>query len=108
MESTPIQNFVSVHTVDVEILLWVHEKYDLLVALRKFRGSPKSAGFSLLALWIYVTNFMAIHPIVVEIFQSRPKWFTAIQTNITYSTSMANKARTKHGNLYDSYDLLFH
>ncbi len=40
---------------------------------RKVRGSPKSLGFIFWATWISGSNFI---PIVVEMFQSGPKWWT--------------------------------
>lgn len=49
-----------------------------MVALRgKFKESPKLLGLIFWAPWISVPNVIAIHQIVVEIFQSRPKWWPA-------------------------------
>ena len=42
----------------------------------KVRGSLTSLGFLLWVLRISVANFMALHPIVGEIFQSEQKWWT--------------------------------
>ncbi len=39
----------------------------------KVRGSPKSVDFILWASWMSALNLTAIHPVVVEIFQSGPK-----------------------------------
>ncbi len=44
------------------------------------RGSPKSVEFILWGTWTSVQNFMAIHPIVVEIFHSGPKWWIDLVT----------------------------
>ncbi len=43
-------------------------------------GSPKSAGFILWGPWLSVHHFMAVHPVVVEIFQSGPKHRTGTFT----------------------------
>ncbi len=45
-------------------------------ARAKAMGSPKSLGFILWEPLMSLPNFMAINPIVVEIFQSGPKWWT--------------------------------
>ncbi len=48
----------------------------------KVKGSPKLLQFILWGPWMSEPNFIAIHPVVVEIglFQSRPKWWTDQQT----------------------------
>ncbi len=43
------------------------------------KGSPKPLGFILWGAWMSVPNFTVIHQIVVEIFQSGPKWWTGRQ-----------------------------
>ncbi len=45
----------------------------------KVKGSLKSIGFILWGPWMSVQNVMVVHPIVVEIFQSGPKWGTVRQ-----------------------------
>lgn len=70
----------------------------------KVRGS--SLGFVLQALWTSVLNFMAIHPVVLEIYQSELKWWENWPTDISISIAMLlawlkavlrwNRPRTYH------------
>lgn len=52
---------------------------------RRPHSHAESLGFIIWESWMSVQNFMAIHHIVVEIFQPRPKWWTDRN-----SASMAN------------------
>ncbi len=57
------------------IKYWTDLNFDLLVALEeKVGGSPKLLQFILRGTRMSLQNFMTIHPVVVEIFQSGPKW----------------------------------
>lgn len=51
---------------------------------KRLEGSPKPAWFILWGPWISVQNVMAIHPVVVAIFQSGPKRWMDLLTNIRH------------------------
>ncbi len=54
-------------------------------ATRKSQGITKVIRIHPLGTWMSVQTFMAIHPVVVEIFQSEPKWWTDWPTHQHYS-----------------------
>ena len=51
-------------------------------------GIARLVGYILWGPYMSVQNFMAIHPIVVEIFQSGPKWWANHHTNIAIHRAM--------------------
>ncbi len=59
----------------------IHPEEDMNVqisrqSIQPVRGSPKSEGFTLCGDHESVQNLMAIHPVVVDVFQSGLKWWT--------------------------------
>ncbi len=47
------------------------------------KGKPKPLGYIIWGPRMFVQNFMAIHPTVVDIFKSGPKWCTDQQIAIS-------------------------
>lgn len=69
------QHWVTIYRVDVEIFHNVNGNFDLLVALKEKPDDHQlykhlSSGHHV------CTKFMATHPVVVEIIQLGPKWWT--------------------------------
>lgn len=52
------------------------DRKSFTVSRRKVWGSPKPLRFMPWEPWMSVQNVVPIHPIVVEIFKSWPKWWT--------------------------------
>lgn len=70
--------FVPIPLVDVEIFLWISKNFDLLVTLDKKSVDHQSQRESSSRNHDCRVDFVAIHPISVEILQSGPKWWTII------------------------------
>ncbi len=64
-----VQNFVPLHEADAEIFHCKSENFDMLVALEKSTGHQR---IYLLGTVNVSTTLTAIHPAVVQIFQSGP------------------------------------
>jgi len=77
---------VPTHLVDTDIFHWINENSGLLVAQQEKSGHHYSL-FIFWTPWISEPHVIEIHPIVVEIFQFGPKWWTNIAT--PSATSMA-------------------
>lgn len=61
---------------------------------QKVSGSPKSVGFILRGPWMAVQKFIAIHPQLVEIFQSGPKWWSQWHCHTFSHAAAVAKKRT--------------